>query len=147
MADSTSPILNNLGPGQNTASTPDGNWVKPFVAAAKVQTVDLGYSQPVVDSVLDTLIVNQATLVTITADAFVAIVSHLALNQEDQAKLVYLATSATFAERMATLDADDAAAAKAKADNDAMWSLIRQIALDLLEAAAKAAIPILIAAL
>ena len=143
MANSSS-ILSSLTPGSTPAG---GNWVAPLVAVAKTQTTGLGDAQPVVNAVLDTMVGEQDNLVSISAEAFVAIVSHLALNQEDQAKLIFLATAASFEERMAVLDADDAVAAKAKADNDKMWAAIRSVALDLLEAAGKAAIPLLLTAL
>jgi hypothetical protein len=139
-------IINNIATkGVNTAAAT--SWVKPLVDSAKAQTAGLGDAQPVVNAVLDTLVDNQDDLIQITAQGFVAIVSHLALKQPDQARLIFLATAATFEERMAVLDSDDAAAAKAKADSDARWAKIETIALDLLEAAGKAAIPLLLAAL
>lgn len=141
-----SDILYKVGYAANAAGAKE-KWVEPFVANAKLQTASLGQAQPVVDGVLDSILENRETLVRISAASFVSIVSHLALNQEDQARLVYLATAASFSERMAVLDRDDAAAAKAKADNDQMWAMIRKLALELLEAAAKAAIPLLLAAL
>lgn len=144
MAAETSPILTTIVSGKATSAA---NWVQPLVDSAKSQTSGLGDAQPVVNSVLDTLVDHQDELVTISAQAFVAIVAHVALNQDDQAKLIYLATGASFDERMAVLDSDDANAAKAKADSDKMWETIRTVALDILEAAGKAAIPILLAAL
>lgn len=143
MAAETSPILTNITPGK----IKDANWVQPLVDSAKSQTSNLGDAQPVVDSVLDTLVDHQDDLINISAQAFVAIVSHIALKQDAQAKLIYLATAASFDERMAVLDSDDANAAKAKADNDKMWETIRTLAFDLLEAAGKAAIPLLLVAL
>ena len=150
MASTVSNIINNIvDKGVNTATTTlqGGNWVDPLVTSAKAQTSSLGILQPAVDDALDALIDNKEMLGQISAQAFVAIVGHLALKQEDQARLIFLATTASFSERMAVLDADDAASAKAKVDHDKMWANIKSLGLDLLEAAGKAAIPLLLGAL
>lgn len=147
---STSNIINKIvdkGASAAAAGLQNGGWVNTLVDSAKNQTSCLGAYQPAVNDALSAISDNKSLVGRISAQAFVAIVSHLALNQDDQAKLVFLATSATFSQRMAVLDADDAAAAKAKEDSDKVWASIKTLALDLLEAAGKAAIPILLLAL
>lgn len=124
-----------------------GKWVESAVSAAKKQTDSLGEAKPAVDAALDTMLANKDVLGHVSSTAFVAIVGHLALGQEDQARLLYLAKDASFDEMMAALDQSDAAARKAKADKDAAWAATKKVALEVLVAAGKAALPLLLAAI
>lgn len=87
---------------------------------------------------------NEALLAGTTAHGFTALVSHLALGQEDQARMVWLSSSADFDAEMKALD-DAFAATRADAEAKAkQWATVKGIALSILEAGGKAAVPLLL---
>jgi hypothetical protein len=142
MAATTSPILNNISSSATNSTT-----AADLITNAKTQTSSLTGSSASINTALDSLIDSTAGLASVSAKSFIAIVSHIALNQSDQARLVFLAEDASFEEEMGTLDSDDAAANQAKANSDALWAAIEAVAIGLLKIAGSAAVPLLLAAL
>ena len=100
--------------------------------------------QGLVAAAMATVKANEQLISDTTVQGFTALVSHLALGQEDQARQVWLSGGASFDDLMNTLDKDDAATQagiKARADT---WASVKNVALSFLEAAGKAALPILL---
>jgi len=130
-----------------TATLLSGSWVVSAVDAGKKQTGSLGDLKPVADAALDEMLANKDKLGQVSANAFVAIISRLSLGQTDQARLIYLATDATFEERMAALDTASEATRKGKADSDAAWADFKNVAMSIMKKAGPILIQVLMAAI
>lgn len=79
-----------------------------------------------------------------TVYGFAAMTSHLALGEEDQARLVWLSTAATIDDEMSELDSAFVATRTDAAAKAQAWNNVRQVALDFLEIAETKALPILL---
>jgi len=90
---------------------------------------------------------NQEVLSTTGGNTFALLVSHMALGQERLAELAWLRDTATFDERMASLDAAHQSEVTGVAQQAAQWAEVKRVALAVLETAGKIAIPLLLAAI
>lgn len=87
---------------------------------------------------------NQDLIAGTTVEGFTALVSHLAMGREDQARLTWLSSSADFDADMAALDdAFEATQADVKRKADT-WATVKSVALDLVMAGGKALVPVLL---
>jgi hypothetical protein len=98
-------------------------------------------------AVADVLNTDKATLHEITHGGFTAIASYLALGNEDDAYLIFLAERATFEERQNALLGAMRASVGAKVSRDEMWAKVKKLAIEVLQVAGKMAIPLLLAML
>jgi hypothetical protein len=131
-----------------TATLLSGSWVVSAVDAGKKQTGGLDTLTATFANVaLDEMLANKDKLGQVSANTFVAIISRLSLGQTDQARLIYLATDATFEERMAALDTASEATRKGKADSDAAWADFKNVVMSIMKKVGPILIQVLMAAI
>jgi hypothetical protein len=99
----------------------------------------------VANAVMGVLDGGKDTLHEISHGSFAAITSYIAVGSEDEAYLLFLRERATHEERQNALLGAMRASVDAKAARDEMWAKVKKLALDVLAAAGKAAIPLLLA--
>lgn len=115
------------------------------VVALKAATSLPTEVRPVADAVIDILNSDKDTLHEITHRGFTEITMSLAVGAEDDAYLTFLREHATHEERQDALLGAMRASVGAKVSRDETWAKTKKIALDVLLAAGKAAIPLLLA--
>lgn len=96
---------------------------------------------------LDHLASNADELANVSHRTFLAITARLQLGQPEPARLEWLAKRASFAERMAALDAATDAALHRVADDAEAWATVKKLALEFLQIAGQVGLPLLLAAL
>lgn len=79
-----------------------------------------------------------------TAAGFAALVSHIAMGDEDTARLIWLGQGADFDARMAALDAASAATRANVVAKQEQWATVKDIALAFLKTVGTAGLPILL---
>lgn len=98
---------------------------------------------------IEELKTNETLLGETTAHGFTALVAHLAMGDEDAARLVWLSTAADFDAEMDAVDAAYLANRKDSTSKAGTWGTIKRIALAVLEAGgevgARAIVPALLA--
>jgi hypothetical protein len=126
----------------------DGKWVDSVVSSAKKELVKLPSDvQPLASAALDKMAANKDSIAGVSQFGFTAIVSRMALGQDDAARMIYLRDSASVAERLAALDDASADTVKERAARDEAWETTKSVAKEMLMALGKAAIPLLLAAI
>lgn len=95
-------------------------------------------------SALKLIEANADVLGGTTAAGFAAIVSHVALGDEDAARLVWLGSVADFDARMAALDDASAATRAAVVASADRWATVKSVALEFLKAFGTAGLPLLL---
>lgn len=140
-------ILSDLA-SRTDAKIGEGEWVARVVAAGRKETERLPSGlRPAALAALAQLEADKAVVGRIGASAFVAIVSRLALGQEDEARVIFLRDEATFDQRMAAMDAASQATVQEKRRREEAWDSAKQVAQRILSAAGKIAVPLLLAAI
>lgn len=125
----------------------DPRWVERAVRQGKNQSAALGDFKPVADAALDELLVHKDAVAEVSGATFVGIVSYLALGKDNEAKMLYLRTDASFGELMGALDqASETTRAEKKAREES-WQKVKAVGQKILKKAGQAAIPLLLAAI
>ena len=99
----------------------------------------------VANAVAGVLSSDPDTLHQVSHAGFTALTSALAVGAEDEAYLIFLRETATDDQRQDALLGAMRNSLDAKAERDANWAKTKKLALDVLAAAGKAAIPLLLA--
>lgn len=122
-------------------------WVGELIDATRAKLLPLLPTevQGAVIAGLEKLKAAEPLLSDTTSHGFLAIVHHLALGNEDGARLAWLGEGASFRDRMNALDKSSEVTRALAQSRAARWSTVRTVALDFLEAAGKAAVPVLLA--
>lgn len=122
-------------------------WTKMLVDAAERDLISKlpASTQGLAYAALEVVRQNESVIADTTAKGFVAIVTHLALGKDDQAREVWLQTAAPFDDLMKALDEDSGATRSERQARELRWGSIKSVAEDFLIAGGKAAIPLLLA--
>lgn len=132
----------------NAVQAHGGDWVQRAVEAGQHEVADKSDLVRLPSlAALSILGEHREALGTTSGHTFALVVAHLALGKDSSAELLWLRDSATFEERMAALDAAHDAVIHDRSEKAAAWAEVREVALKVLAAAGKAAVPLLLAAI
>lgn len=96
---------------------------------------------------LDAVEARKSALASLGKARALAVLVQLGAGREDEARLLYLATAATFEERLAASEASTVATLAATRAREEAWDEVKQLAKEVGAIALKTLIPILLAAL
>lgn len=122
-------------------------WAEKAIVAGEARAASMtGPEGASVRSMIEVVKDNTEVLASVPGRVFAAMAAHLALGDQAAAHRTWLA-GVSLDQQLAQLDADDAAVGARLAQNAAMKAEVERVALTILAAGGKAALPFLLAAI